>query len=155
MLDLRKMAREYMEKAKELLVKDGYLTPVVIIVGAELSLVELCFENEEEKEDAYSQVAALAREKKALACITINDTYMKMLPAKTKEEAEALVAEYIPGQLVKDPKAEEAIVVFAGTGVRGEEAWGLTCIYKKVNGKIQFEQVKEKKDTSEMFQNWN
>lgn len=158
MFDLKALAHEYMTKAKANLVKDGHLLPIVAVVagGDDVHIIPLDFRNHEDKRLKYGVIAALAKKINAIACIAINDVYMKQMGAN-REEFNAALRTYRSGDLAKHPTPDrvEAIMVAIKSGVRNENSWALICPYTRLNGKFVFEPIQEQPEGHmQMIPDW-
>jgi hypothetical protein len=72
--NLRNYALKTLESAKEDLRRDKYLLPVAFIVtNDDVFDFNLQFEDADQKKSVYAELVELARQKAALAIITIND----------------------------------------------------------------------------------
>ena len=77
-MELREYALRALETAKKDLLRDRYLLPVVFIVTEkEILDFNIEFQGPKQKSSAYSEVVEIAKEKKALAIITVNDATIK------------------------------------------------------------------------------
>jgi hypothetical protein len=132
MFDLKEIAKQHLESAKQLLQERGQLMPVCLVVTPDgIIMVATPWRNEAEKRESYIAVSDIARASNALAVISINDTYMSTRAISADE-----VKTYRPGDLSKDPTAKEAITV--GVKQADGEAWCLTCQYTRKDGKLIF-----------------
>jgi hypothetical protein len=75
--DLRQVAFNIMNIARENLENDGYLEPAVFLVRDQMvSVYRIAFQDEREKALAYGKVVQIAKQQKAQAIITLNDAFV-------------------------------------------------------------------------------
>ena len=99
--DLRRFVMEMIEIARENLARDGFLTPAAFLVTPTQTLVMAVeFQGPDEKEEAYRRVVETARERGALAIITLNDAHYRTEAAAVDTE------NYYPGQLAAERAPE-------------------------------------------------
>ena len=89
MTDLKVLAYELLNEAKQSLQIEGHLNPVaVLITPGENLILDVEFDSEEEREEIYAEMMDVAQEKNAAAIITVNEVYLDdsgspaRLPAK-------------------------------------------------------------------------
>jgi len=90
--DVRKVAYEILEKAKAILQKEGYLPGYGFVLesSGETIAIELDFSDREAKKRSMQVVGRLAREKKAVAVITVTDSVYRCFPREGEEPAKPL-----------------------------------------------------------------
>jgi hypothetical protein len=134
MTDLKALAYELLREAQQSLQAEGHLDPVaVLITGSENLILDIEFENEEEREEIYAEMIDVAREKNAIAVVTVNDVYLDDTgePARLHGEGWGALAD----------SAREAIVItVSGSGF---ETWSLACPYVPRGDQIVFHPSRE------------
>ncbi len=126
-LDLKQVALKLLEMAKTNLSRDGHLTPVAFLLRPEgVETIGLFWENNEQKERAYSDVVQRAKAVGVLAIITINEAYMKKL--KSTEQCDRFVEQYKPGQLKDDHDSECIMLTVYPADAR---PWGVFIKYER------------------------
>ncbi len=134
-LDLREFVSQILEIGKQNLVKDGYLIPVAFLVtGDNVLLMHVRFERPEQKQAAYEEVVAAARQHQALAIVTLNDAYYSR---KVDKES------YYPGKLAAEGASECITVVVSGPDFA---PWGMTVPYERTKDGIRFGKEEESSD---------
>lgn len=134
-LDLREFVSQILEIAKQNLAKDGYLIPIAfLITGDNVLLMQVRFERPEEKEAAYAEVVAAARQQNALAIVTLNDAYYSR---NIKAE------DYYPGRLAAEGASECISVVVSGPDFA---PWGMSVPYDRTKEGIRFGKEEESSD---------
>jgi hypothetical protein len=98
--DVRKVAYEILEKAKRILQTEGYLPGYGFVLesSGETTAIELDFSDREAKKRSMQLVGQLAREKKAVAVITVTDSTYRVFPPEKNE----------PRVPIEDPNLAEA-----------------------------------------------
>jgi hypothetical protein len=134
MTDLKALAYELLHEAQQSLQEEGHLNPVaVLITPSENLILDIEFENEAEREEIYAEVIDVAREKNAIAVVTVNDVYLDDSgePARLHGEGWGGLAD----------SAREAIVITVSGG--GFETWSLACAYFPRGQQIVFQPSRE------------
>jgi len=120
MTDLKALAYELLHEAQQSLKDQGHLNPVaVVITPGENLILDVEFENDEEREEIYAEITDVAREKNASAVVTVNDVYLddSGAPPQLAGEGWGALAE----------AAHEAIMVtVSGSGFA---TWSVVCPY--------------------------
>src|SRR5215467_6331200 len=76
-MDLKSLAYELMREAQQQLQQENNLTPTAVVITPHENLIlDLEYENDEEREDLYSELVDVALQKSALAIVTVNDVYL-------------------------------------------------------------------------------
>jgi hypothetical protein len=134
MTDLKALAYEILHEAQLSLQEEGHLNPVaVVITPSENLILDIEFESDEEREETYAEMIDLARDKNALAIVTVNDVYLDDSgePVRLHGEGWGALAE----------SAKEAIVItVSGSGL---ETWSLACAYFRRGEQIVFQPSRE------------
>jgi hypothetical protein len=134
MTDLKALAYELLREAQQSLQEHGYLNPVaVVITPGENLIFDLEFESEEEREEIYAEMMDVAREKNAVAIITVNDVYLDDSGARPRLEGEGW------GSLTES--AHEAITVTVSGG--GFETWSVLGPYFSRGEQVVFQPARE------------
>lgn len=135
--DLKSLAYELLHEAQQQLQVEGHLTPTAVVITPRENLIlEIDYEDEEEREEIYAELADLARDQNALAIIAVNDVYLDNAgPLVTLETAAA------------DPLAQSAreAVMLTASG-SGFETWSLISPYIHRGEQIIFQPAQEKRD---------
>lgn len=134
MTDLKALAYELLREAQQSLQQDGHLNPVaVLITPSENLILDIEFENDEEREEIYAELTDVAKEKNAIAVLTVNDVYLDDAgePARLHGEGWGALAE----------SAREAIVITVSGG--GFDTWSLACPYFSRGEEIVFQPSRE------------
>ncbi len=134
MTDLKALAYELLHEAQQSLQEEGHLNPVAVVITPSENLIfDIEFQSEEEREDVYAEMMDVAKEKNAVAIITVNDVYLDDTgePARLHGEGWGALAE----------SAKEAIVItVSGSGF---ETWTLVCPYFLRGDQIAFQPARE------------
>ncbi len=73
MTDLKALAYELLHEAQQSLQSEGHLNPVAVVIAPGENLIfDLEFEGEEERDEIYSEMTEVAKEKNAAAIVTVN-----------------------------------------------------------------------------------
>lgn len=134
MTDLKALAYELLHEAQQSLQSEGHLNPVAVVIAPGENLIfDLEFESEEEREEIYSEMTEVAKEKNAAAIVTVNDVYLDDLgaPARLHGEGWGALAE----------SAKEAIMITVSGG--GFATWSLVCPYFPRGEQIVFHPSRE------------
>lgn len=133
-IDLRAEALAALEEAKRDLQRDGYLLAVALIFAdGELLDFNLSFEGPGAKKAAYTELVRIAKEKGALAIITINDSRSR--GGASGESRECLY------------------MTVSGHGQA--HVWTVCCYYERIGGQIFFtEQVESEGDILSLLPDW-
>jgi len=137
MTDLKALAYELLHEARQSLEADGHLNPVaVIITPGENLILDLEFETDEEREEIYAEMMELAKEKSAVAIVSVNDVYLddSGVPVRLHGEGWGNLGE----------SAREAIIVTVSGG--GFQTWSLLCPYSSGTGTLLFQPAREMPD---------
>jgi len=132
--DLKALAYELLHEARQSLETDGHLNPVaVVITPGENLILDVEFETDEEREEIYEEMMEVAKEKSAIAILTVNDVYLddSGLPARLEGEGWGDLAQ----------SAREAIIVTVSGG--GFQTWSLLCPYSSATGAFLFQPARE------------
>lgn len=137
MTDLRALAYELLHEAQPSLQQNGSLTPtVVVITPAENLIFEMGYENDEERNELYSEMVRSALDHKALAIITVDDVFLDSAGSTVRLEG--------PGWGgLSNPAAEAIVIVVSGSGF---DTWSLICPYIRQDGRLIFQPPQEKRD---------
>lgn len=134
MTDLKALAYELLHEARESLELEGHLNPVaVIITPSENLILDVAFENEDEREETYAEMMDVAKEKNAIAIITVNDVYLDGSGSPARLEGTGW------GKLAES--ARDAIMITVSGG--GFETWSLVCPYYSSASGIVFQPSRE------------
>jgi hypothetical protein len=137
MTDLKALAYELLHEAQQSLQHESQLTPTAVVLTPDENLIfEMEYDEEDEREEIYSEMVDVALEKNASAIITVNDTYLDNTGAPVKLEGSGW------GNLSET--ATEAIAVMISGG--GFETWSLICPYLRKGDQIIFHPAQEKRD---------
>jgi hypothetical protein len=110
----KELALQLLEKEKQFLLedKDGYFAAVAVVVTTEgRCWEELDFDNEQEKHQAYSSVVERAKERGAVAIITVNSSR-----ERTLDSGEEL-GEYQWGNLKSENCGRALTLSVSGPGI--------------------------------------
>ena len=130
--ELKDLMEDTLEKSKELLSRDGYVSPVAFICyGDRVDIIALSFKNEEDKEKQIRVLGKLARMKKADAIYIVVESWYV-----TSDKKDLSI---IPS---KHPMRKECIFV------SGECEEGDVLIIQKFEIK-EIKEIKEKKEIKE------
>jgi hypothetical protein len=133
-VDLKEYAFKVLEIARENLTRDGVLEPAAFLVTADdLIIVDAGFTNEEEKQAVYGNIVQLAREKNAIALLTLNDARYEPDDAPRRESLR-------PGQLEEEGAPECILLSLSGPGI---ENWVLLQPYERTAEGIRFGDLRE------------
>ena len=134
MTDLKELAYELLREAQQSLENEGHLNPTAIIITpSENLIVDVEFEDDEEREDIYSELVETARHKNASAIVTINDVYL--------DENGAAVQLQGPGWgELRQPANEAIVITVSGSGF---ETWSVVSSYYRVDEQFIFQPVRE------------
>ncbi|HSM77682.1 MAG TPA: hypothetical protein VLT57_08660 [Bryobacteraceae bacterium] len=137
MTDLKALAHELLEEAKQSLLREGNLTPTAVVITPSENLIfDLEFENDEEREELYAEMMDVAKEQRAAAILTVNDVYLDDSGAPVRLEGE--------GWGTLSDSAAEAIIVTVSGG--GFATWSLVCPYVRRGEQPMFQPAEEKAD---------
>jgi hypothetical protein len=134
MTDLKTLAYELLHESQQSLQHQGHLNPAaVVITPGENLIFDLDFHDEDEREEIYSEMMDVAKEKNAAAILTINDVYVDETASAVKLEGQGW------GPLAEN--ANEAIVITVSGG--GFETWSLICPYLRRDETFTFQPSRE------------
>lgn len=113
---IREIAFRALEQAKNDLSRDKHLIPIALVITEDEVLdFALTFENPEEKESAYSQLLAIAKEHRADAIVTVNDAklsdtgdclYLTLSGPKMPTQSISVAYESVGGEIVFGRQSE-------------------------------------------------
>ena len=134
MTDLKALAYELLHEAQQSLESEGHLNPTAIIITpSENLIVDVEFEDDEEREEIYGELVESARDKNAAAIVTINDVYMN--------ESGAAVRLQGPGWgNLRQPPNEAIVITVSGSGF---ETWSIVSSYYRVEEQFIFQPARE------------
>lgn len=137
--ELKAIMKENLEKAKFLLLRDGYVAPVAFICsGYQIGILPLNFKDQKEKEIQIFILKKIVEESKAEAVIMITESWVV---STNKDDMTKIIKEpIIPS---KHPKREECIFV---TGECEEGVITIMQKFKKKGKKIIFGKDEEMQD---------
>jgi hypothetical protein len=136
-INLKSLAHELLHEAQQSLQDEGHLSPTAVVITPKENLIfDIEYETEEDREETYSQMIEVAREKNAMAIITVNDVYL--------DSSGSLATLDGAGWGVLSESAREAILVVVSGG--GFETWTLTAPYFHRGGQIVFQPAQENHD---------
>jgi hypothetical protein len=134
MTDLKALAYELLHEARQSLQDQGHLNPVAVLITPNENLVlDIEFDGEEEREEIYAEMMDMAREKNAIAVLTVNDVYLDDSGEPARLHGEGW------GELAGS--AREAIVITVSGG--GFDTWSLVCPYIPHGEQIAFQPSRE------------
>jgi hypothetical protein len=134
MTDLKTLAYELLHEAQQSLESEGHLNPTAVVITANENLiVDVEFEDDEEREDIYAELVETARDKNAEAILTINDVFM--------DDNGAAVRLQGPGWGDLRQPSNEAIVITVSGG--GFETWSVVSSYYRVEEQFIFQPARE------------
>lgn len=134
MTDLKALSYELLHEAQHSLQVEGHLNPVAIVITpAENLILDVEFDNAEEREEIYAEMMDMAREKNATAIITVNDVYL------ADSGSPALLHGEGWGDLAQAP-SEAIMITVSGSGF---ETWTLLCPYYSRDGQVVFQPSRE------------
>lgn len=131
---LKDLVDKMVGTARTLLEKRGNLVPTCFVFPpfGTPEIVSVDFENAEEKNFAYTEVSKLAKKKKAVAVLTINDAWIRS-ESPTAQRKEAL----------------NAVLILPD----GSVSYSLVHPYERVGGKIVWSEMKQMdQGTEKQFQ---
>jgi len=134
MTNLKTLAYELLHEAQQSLESEGHLNPTAIVINADENLiVDVEFEDDEEREDIYSELVETARHRNASAIVTINDVYL--------DEHGAAVRLQGPGWGdLRQPANEAIVITISGAGF---ETWSVVSSYYRVEQQFIFQPARE------------
>ena len=134
MTDLKSLAYEFLHEAQETLQREGHPNPVAAVITASENLIlELEFQTGQEREDIYGEMMDVAREKRALAILTVNDVFLT--DSGTPPQLQGA------GWGTASETAQEAIMItVSGSGF---ETWTLVCPYFRREPRVVFQPARE------------
>jgi hypothetical protein len=134
MTDLKALAYELLHEAQQSLESEGHLNPTAIVITPNENLiVDVEFEDDEEREEIYGELVESARDKNAAAIVTINDVYMN--------ESGAAVRLQGPGWGdLRQPPNEAIVITVSGSGF---ETWSVVSSYYRVEEQFIFQPARE------------
>ncbi|HLY98494.1 MAG TPA: hypothetical protein VKT33_05455 [Candidatus Angelobacter sp.] len=137
MINLKELAHELLREAQQSLQAEGNLNPTAIVITpAENLIFDVEYQNEEERDDIYSEIAEAALERNASAILTVDDVHL--------DDAAVPVHLHGEGWGALAQSAREAILVtVSGSGF---ETWSVVCPYLRKDGQIIFQPLQEKAD---------
>jgi hypothetical protein len=134
MTDLKALAYELLHEAQQSLQDQGHLNPVaVVITPGENLILDIEFESDDEREEIYSEVTDLAREKNATAVVTVNDVYLDDSGAPPRLQGEGWGA-------LADSAREAIMVTVSGSGFT---TWSVVCPYFARGDQFVFQPSRE------------
>lgn len=138
MTDLKALAYELLSEAQSILQREGHVNPAAVVITPSENLIfDLEFESDEEREELYSEMMDVAREKSASAILSVNDVFLDDDAARPIQlEGEGW------GVLSESPR--EAIVVTVSGG--GFETWSLVSAYFRRAEQLVFQPPREVPD---------
>jgi len=136
-MDLKSLAYELLREAQQQLQEEGHLTPTAVVITPHENLIfDIEYENDDERDEIYSELIDVALEENALAIITVNDIYL--------DNAGHTVNLERPGWDSLVQEAKEAIMItVSGSGF---ETWSLISPYFRRGIQIIFHPAQEKQD---------
>jgi hypothetical protein len=134
MTDLKTLAYELLHEAQQSLESEGQLQPTAIVITpSENIIVDVEFEDDEERQDIYSELVETARDQNAAAIVTINDVYL--------DENGAAVRLQGPGWGdLRQPASEAIVITVSGSGF---ETWSVVSSYYRVDEQFIFQPARE------------
>jgi hypothetical protein len=134
MTDLKTLAYELLHEAQQSLESEGQLQPTAIVITpSENLIVDVEFEDDEERQDIYSELVETARDKNAAAIVTINDVFLN--------ENGAAIRLHGPGWgNLKQPASEAIVITVSGSGF---ETWSVVSSYYRVDEQFIFQPAHE------------
>lgn len=138
MTDLKALAYELLGEAQSILQHEGHLNPAAVVITPSENLIfDLEFEADDERDELYSEMIDVARQKNAAAILTVNDVYLDDEPSPpVRLEGEGW------GALPK-PAREAIVVTVSGSGF---ETWSLVSPYFRRNEQLIFQPPRETPD---------
>jgi hypothetical protein len=135
MTDLKALAYEFLQEARQSLQNDGYLNPTAVVITPDENLIfDIEFETEEERDEIYSEMMEVAQERHASAILTVNDVYADDAPGS-------------PVQLhgsgwgtLAESAGEGIMITVSGSGF---ETWSLFSPYFRRESRIIFHPARE------------
>ena len=137
MTDLKALAYELLHEAQQSLQEQDELAPTAVVITPDQNLIfDIEYANEEEREEVYTEMVEVARDKNALAILTVNDVYLENSGTRAQLEG----AEW--GELAESP-SEAITVMVSGSGF---DTWTLVSPYVHRGEQIIFHPAQEKRD---------
>ena len=125
MTDLKTLAYELLHEAQQSLESEGHLNPTAIVITADENLiVDVEFEDDEEREDIYSELVETARDKNAAAIVTINDVYLDERGAAVR------VCRGRDGADLRQPANEAIVITVSGAALKPGVSFPVTIGWK-------------------------
>lgn len=137
-MDIKQVALQMLEIAKGNLQEHGSLLPVALLVTPDQNLVTpVYFSNEEEKNRAYAELVAKAKELQAMAIVTINEVRY------AKDDGS-----YYWGKLEAEKAPEAILVTVSGPGITN---WEGTLPFERQDERFVFGELREETGTPLLF----
>jgi hypothetical protein len=134
MTDLKALAYELLHEAQQSLQDEGHLNPVaVVITPSENLILDIEFESDEEREETYAEMMDLAKDKNALAIVTVNDVYLDDSGEPVRLHGEGW------GDLAESAR-EALVITVSGSGFA---TWSLVCGYVRRGEQVVFQPSRE------------
>ncbi len=140
--DLEAFAHDELERAKESLREEGYLTAICwIVCASEIHVYAVGFQNVDEKYEVYARLVERARQLPAEAIIMLNDTRfvdnadVQYYPGMTT----------YPGELSFEGAKEAVTVLIAGPNIESKQ---FVAKYQRIGNKIVFAPTEEFSDVT-------
>ncbi|HEY6305373.1 MAG TPA: hypothetical protein VI488_02810 [Candidatus Angelobacter sp.] len=134
MTDLKALAYEMLHEAQQSLQEEGHLNPVAVVITPTENLIfDVEFDNDEEREEVYAEMMDVARDKNAVAILTVNDVYLDDTGEPVRLHGEGW------GELAESAK-EAIVITVSGSGF---ETWSLACAYFRRGEQIVFQPSRE------------
>jgi hypothetical protein len=134
MTDLKTLAYELLHEAQQSLESEGQLQPTAIVITpGENLIIDVEFEDDEERQDIYGELVETARDKNAAAIVTVNDVYLDENGAAVRLQGAGW------GDL-KQPANEAIVITVSGSGF---ETWSVVSSYYRVDEHFIFQPARE------------
>jgi hypothetical protein len=133
--DLREFALQVLEIAKDNLRQYSQLLPVCfLITEGRADIMPVVFQTPEEKAAAYREVVAAARQRGAMAIITLNDAHYQRNPTSADTDG------YYPGKLAAEGAPECILLTVCGPAM---PSWEIQVPYTRSEGGLTFGEPEE------------
>lgn len=132
-VDIRTLAFQLLEEAKQNLLKNKYLNPLAFLITSNNAIrMPLSFVGTQEKYATYGRLIQLAKAHRASAIITVNDVHL----SREGDDDEG----YYDGKLAATKSPEGIWVTVSGPAIT---SWSITVPYTRNREQIAFGATKE------------
>ncbi|HWX54972.1 MAG TPA: hypothetical protein VN176_10330 [Verrucomicrobiae bacterium] len=137
MTDLKALTHELLSEAQQSLRADGRLNPTAIVITPSQNLIfDVEYQNEEERDDIYSEIVEAALAKNASAILTVDDVHLDGPGSPVRLQGTGWGA-------LADSATEAIMITVSGSGFA---TWSMVCPYVRNDDQIVFQPPQEKPD---------